>query len=381
MERITKIISIIIFFVLIFSLCILTIVLPKSEKSEMENRTLEKLPEISFDTYLDKTLMKGLDTYVSDHFVMRSNWMTAKTTIEKFLGKYEFEGVYVLDDKMVEKLEEPDQEIIDRNIAGINNFAQATGLPCYVMLVPTAGEIYREELPKYAPQFDQKEFINDVYYQLDDSITRLDVFSTLYSTRDEYIYYRTDHHWTSLGAYYAYYSTMNQMGITPLSIDKFDIEHASSSFQGTLYSQAIVNTIKPDTIDYYTSREGGNIVEYRVPGANGESVYDSIYMRDYLNVKDKYSSFTGANAALNTIITDVENGEKILVIKDSYANCYMQFLSKHFSEISMVDLRYAPPIPFQFFIKDLDSYDKVLFLYNASSFTTDDNLKVLSLIK
>lgn len=381
MERITKLISIIIFFVLIFSLCILTVVLPKSDKSEMENRTLEKLPEISFDTYLDKTLMKGLDAYVSDHFVMRSNWMTAKTTIEKFLGKYEFEGVYVLDDRMVEKLEEPDQAIIDRNIAGINNFAQATGLPCYVMLVPTAGEIYREELPKYAPQFDQKEFINDVYYQLDDSITRLDVFSTLYSSRDEYIYYRTDHHWTSLGAYYAYYSTMNQMGITPLSIDKFDIEHASNSFQGTLYSQAIVNTIKPDTIDYYTSREGGNVVEYKVPGANGESVYNSIYMRDYLNVKDKYSSFTGANAALNTIITDIENGEKILVIKDSYANCYMQFLSKHFSEISMVDLRYAPPIPFQFFIKDLDSYDKVLFLYNASSFTTDDNLKVLSLIK
>lgn len=380
MERITKLISVIIFFTLIFSLCILTVVLPKSEKSEMENRTLEQMPEISFNTYLDKTLMTGLDAYVSDHFVMRSNWMTAKTTIEKFLGKYEFEGVYVLDDKMVEKLEEPDTDIIDRNIAGINNFAQVTGLPCYVMLVPTSGEIYREELPKYAPQFDQREFINDVYYRLDDSITRLDVYSSLHSTRDEYIYYRTDHHWTSLGAYYAYYSTMNQMGYEPLSIDKFDIEHASTSFLGTLYSQAIVNTIKPDTIDYYTSREGSNIVEYRVPTATGESVYDSIYMRDYLNVKDKYSSFTGANTSYNTIITDIEDGEKILVIKDSYANCYMQFLSEHFSEITMVDLRYIAPgmLPYIF---DLDSYDKVLFLYNASSFTTDDNLKSLTLMK
>lgn len=380
MERITKIISIAVFFILILSLPIITILLPKQEISEMENRELEEFPEVSFDTYLDKSLMQGIDTYVSDHFAMRTNWMTAKTTIESLLGKYEFEGVYLLDDRMVEKLEAPDPEVIEKSIAGINNYANVTEKPCYVMIVPTSGEIYREDLPRYAPQFNQKEFIDDIYYRLDSSIVPLDVYSTLYSTRNEYIYYRTDHHWTSLGAYYAYSSTMNKMGYTPVSIDKFDIEHASNSFLGTLYSQAIVNTIEEDTIDYYTCRNGASITGYTAMEKTGWVDYDTIYMREYLDTKDKYASFTGSNKAIATIKTDVENGEKIVVIKDSYANCYMQFLSQHFSEITMIDLRFIVPGGLSSVLKDVE-YDKTLFLYNASSFATDENLKSLSLMK
>lgn len=380
MERITKIISIALFFTLIFCLPIMTLLLPKEEISEIENRELAELPEVSVENYLDKTLMKGLDEYVSDHFAMRTNWMTAKTTIEQTLGKYEFDGVYLIGDRLVEKLEAPDETVISKSIDGINNFAAVTGKPCFVMIVPTSGEIYREQLPKYAPQFNQKEFIDDVYYRLNSSIATLDAYSPLYSTRDEYIFYRTDHHWTSLGAYYAYASTIIKMGYNPVTIDKFDIEHANNSFLGTLYSQSLITSVTPDTIDFFTNRTGPQLVSYTVPDENGEKVYDTLYMRDYLNVKDKYSSFTGSNKAYNIIKTDIQDGEKILVIKDSYANCYMQFLTQHFSEITMVDLRYITPgaLPY---VVDIDSFDKVLFLYNASSFATDENLKSLSIMK
>ena len=110
-----------------------------------------------------------------------------------------------------------------------------------------------------------------------------------------------------------------------------------------------------------------------------ETEYDSLYVRSFLDVKDKYSSFTGSNAPVVTIETDVGNGKNLLLVKDSYAHSLVPFLSKHFSKITMVDMRYINTDLNS--LIDLDEYQQTMFMFNVVSFSSDLHLKKISLTK
>jgi len=313
-------------------------------------------------------------------FVGRANWIGLKTDFEMATGKKETNGVYILDDKLVEKLETPDFRVVQKSIDAINKFSSKTYLPIYVMVAPTATGIYIEEIPKNAPKFDQKAFIDLIYGKLDsEKIVALDAYSALFPTRDEYIYYRNDHHWTTLGAYYAYASTIKKMGFSPINIDKFNIEHASSDFKGSLYSKALYDGIQADNIDFYDYSKGTKVTSVQVNNGIETKVYNSVYFRDFLEKKDKYSAFLGSNQPLVKIETDLPEERRLLIFKDSYANCYVPFLAQHYSEISLVDLRYVNGGIDN--LIDLNEYDQILFLYNASNFSTEENIRNLNFIK
>lgn len=379
MNKISKIITIVLFFAFLITLPILTVILPKKTFSEEENRKLSTFPEFSIEDVKTKDYMNGIDEFVSDHFVLRTDWITMKTNTELAIGKKETNGVYITDDMLLEKLEKPDYETVTKSINSINEFASKYDLPVYVMVAPTSTGIYSEKLPVFAPKFDQKAFIDYIYEELDsENVVTLDAFSALYSTRDEYVYYRTDHHWTTLGAYYAYAMAINKMGSNPISLSQFDIEHASDEFLGTFYSKVLYDGIKPDTMDYYHYDDGTKIVSVNVDNGVEKSSYNSLYFRDYLNKKDKYSSFTGPNMPSITINTDSTSEKKLLLVKDSYAHCFVPFLSQHYSQIQMVDLRYINNYLDK--IEDIESYDQVMILYNTSNFAKDKNISKLTKI-
>ena len=107
--------------------------------------------------------------------------------------------------------------------------------------------------------------------------------------------------------------------------------------------------------------------------------YDSLYVRSYLDVKDKYSSFTGSNSPIVTIETDVDNGKNLLLIKDSYAHSLVPFLSKHYSKITMVDMRYINTDLNRFI--DLSEYQQTMFMFNAVTFSSDKDLKKILFTK
>ena len=167
------------------------------------------------------------------------------------------------------------------------------------------------------------------------------------------------------------------MGIYPLSEDFYDVEHASDKFRGTFYSKVLYNGIKPDTIDIWHLSENETQPEVEIYSTFGEepTIHDGMYFREYLDVKDKYSTFFGTNQPMITIRTGHEGG-KLLMFKDSYAHCFAPFMTEHYSEITMVDLRYIQ-ISYKELI-DVSDYDQVLFLYNASTFMSDENIKKLS---
>ncbi|MGN0641839.1 MAG: DHHW family protein [Huintestinicola sp.] len=348
----------------------------KKEFSETENRYLAEFPEFSGKKIYNGSFTSGVEDFVTDHFVGHDGWITLKTRLEMLTGKRERNGIYILKNRLVEKVDEADEEIVGKSINGINTFAAENDVPVYVMIVPTSAAIYADELPPNAPEMDQKAFIDDVYSRLDGSIVTIDAYSAMMSGREDYIYYRNDHHWTSGGAFAAYTAAGKKMGYTPVSSGSFDIEHASYDFRGTFYSKVLYSGTEADTVDLWIPTGGEKTEAVEIYSSFGEepAVYDSMYFRDYLDVKDKYSTFLGPNQPMVTIKTGSEGG-RLLMFKDSYAHCYVQFLAQNYSEITLVDLRYI-----QLSYKELinaESYDQVMFLYNASGFSKDENLKKL----
>lgn len=366
----------VVFFAVLIILPIVTIILPKKDFSEMENIYLQSMPKFSAKALFNGTYTDDLETYISHHFAGRVSWISMKSGFEGLLGKKEQNGVYILKDRLIEKVKEPDYSDVDKSIAAINKFAGDNDVPVYMMLVPTSAEFYKNRLPSYYPNLDQRQFIDYVYKELDNSVTGIDVYPELSANSSEYIYYRTDHHWTGYGAYIAYAAAARQMGYTPLSFSEYDIEHASSEFKGTFYSKTLRNNIPDDTMDFYHKSFGELPVRVEITKNFGvePEVYDSMYFREYLDVKDKYASFLGPNSPIVTIKTN-NGGGKLLIIKDSYAHCYAPFLTENYSEITLLDMRYIQ-MSYKSII-DVSEYDQVLFLYNVSSFAGDTDLKKL----
>ena len=390
------------FSIVLLAVPIVTLALPKQERSENENLTLKDLPTLVDSNKLNKaenladviksvkwsyiterknpSYMDDIETYLSDHLAGRELWVVASNKMERLAGKQEINEVFTSDDRMIQVFKEYNEETVSASLEAIDIFAaKFPDVPMYFMLAPTSQEIYSSLMPSYGGYLSEKAFIEGCYGKTE-NLTPIDCLSFLSGHRDEYIYYRTDHHWTSLGAYYAYAAAARQLGYNAYGLNAFNIETASSSFRGTLFSKTLDSTVTPDSIDYYHLASNEPTVKMTVFDGREQTEYDSLYVRDYLAVKDKYSSFTGSNSPLITIETDVDNGKSLLLIKDSYAHSLVPFLSKHYSKITMVDMRYIN-VGLDYFSINVNDYSQVLISYNVISFAGDQNLPKLRLTR
>lgn len=374
-EKLLGVLTSICFFGALVFFAAALIAMPKSDFSEEENRYLKDMPKISARAWFSGDFSHDLGEYLCEHFPLRSRWISLRTALERLLGHDMINGVYFSDGSFYEAPEEYDYENLTKSINAINEFGENSGGKMSVMLVPTAVQIYSDRLPEYAPDPGERRMINYVYERMSESVRTVDVYDALYQAREDYIYYRTDHHWTTRGAYIGYTALMAAYGYEPVPLDKINVEHASHSFYGTLYSKVLSDYAEPDAIDFYTFPGGSGITGVYVTSADGTvSEHDSVYFRENLDKKDKYLSFLGENVP-KIEITSEASGGSILVIKDSYANCFLPFLTKHFSKVTAVDMRYIMDLQEQ---TDPAAYDRVLILYNAATFSTDRNVAKLA---
>ncbi len=348
----------------------------KQEFSDVENRALAPMPEFTAQNYFDATYTDELSDYLCDHFLGRTNWIKLMTHAELFSGKIEVNGIYITENRHIEHLQSPDFDVVDESIEAINEYASQTATPVYFMLAPSASGIYSDELDLYTPMYDQEKFIDYVYANINDNVRPLDIFMTLKSASDEYIYYKNDHHWTSLGAYYAYYYAISKLGFTPVNFSQYNIERVSSSFFGSLYSETLYEGFGADSVDIFNCDSGIKVTSVKIEDGRSIKEYDSLYFREYLDKKDKYSMFLGGNYPIVNIATDAQSGKSLLLIKDSYANCFVPFLTQHYSNITVVDMRYIN-IGLENFVS-ADDYSQIMFLYNASGFAQDTDLKKIT---
>lgn len=362
--------NIVIFAVLLVALPLLTIFLPKKTFSENENRYLQEFPKPTLKTVEDKSFMSSFEKFFADHFVLREEWIQLKNQMEIMSNKKEISGVYLTEKRLIEH-QELNEDIIEKNTAAISAFAEKYQKPTFLMVVPTAESIYTDQLPFMAPYFDQKKVIDNIYTVSGKYLTCIDVFTPLLSAKNQYIYYNTDHHWTSLGAYLGYFSSAKPLGFTHNEIDKFNVEHASHDFKGTLYSKTLYEKVTPDTIDLYHLSTEEPQVTVTIKSGQKSTEYQSIFFRDYLNKKDKYNTFLGQNEPCVTVKTEAENQKKLLIIKDSYAHSMVQFYMYHYSEITLVDLRYVNKLSNYV---SVDDYDQIMFVYNFTNINTDSSI-------
>ena len=303
--------------------------------SETENRMLATKPAATRESILSGTYAKDYEDYVTDQFVSRDKWIAVKTQMDLLLQKKEINGVYLGDDGYFIEQHLPEdysELVVDERLALLLNLVEKWDAT--VMLVPTADNILTGKMPANAPYYDQAKLLEQVEAQVGEE-HYVDVFGSLAAHAEEEIYYRTDHHWTSLGAYYGYLAWTENRGEKPFAYRLNAMAVATEDFLGTLHSKTNLER-QGDTIRYFSSTEKRPVtVTY-----DFDRVTDTFYEESYLDTKNKYGFFLDENHAFIQIDTSYRNGKTLFVIKDSYANSLIPLLTPHYERIYVVDLRY-----------------------------------------
>lgn len=354
-----------------------SLLLPDRDRSEAENRTLAQWPEFSWASLRDGSYTEAVEEYFSDQFPLRDQWTGLKARAEQIIGKREFHGVYLCDDPLfnsgtlISRVDTPDAELVEKNLGYVTALTEKTDVPVYLGLIPSAAEIWQDRLPAGAESWDQAAFLKRA---AETGVPVVDFRSILSAHADEYIFYRTDHHWTSRGAYYGYAAVMEALGrgAETLPITHFAPELVSGDFNGTLYSQSGAHWLEPDYMQFWVPEDGLSVTSWR----SGTPETAALYDRTYLDQKDKYSAFLGGNQPLCVIQNEaLPDGGKLLLVRDSYSDSLAPFLSQSFSEVHLLDLRYYRASVAQYAAEN--DIDGILVLYSVPNFVTDRNLAFL----
>lgn len=348
------------------------IVLPDRERSDTENRTLAQFPSYSWASLKDGSYTKALEEYFADQFPLRDGWTGLKARVEQLLGKSEFKGVYLCGDTLISKVETPDETLLSNNLSYIQRLAGKTEANVTVGMIPSAAHIWKDKLPYGAQSWDQTELLETVGETT--GLPTVDFLTALSAHAEEQIFYRTDHHWTTLGAFYGANAVLESLEKETLKEEDFTPEMASDAFYGTLYSTSGVHWTAPDTMEYWVEEEGLQVASWRT----GKEEEAPLYDRTYLEKKDKYSSFLGGNQPLCVIKNEaVTDGSKLLLIRDSYSDAMAPFLAQRFSEVHLMDLRQYRASAAQY--AAANEINEILVVYSVQNFISERN--IVSLIQ
>lgn len=337
--------------------------------SESENRSLAGFPELTVDSAMDGSFLQGLGDYVADQFPGRDMWMSLNLWMNKTLGQKEANGVYLgTDGYLIQIPGEPNAVQHERNLDAINDFAaRHEDLNIVMSVAPNAVTIYSDKLPEFAPVRNQAADLAHIKGRLNGT-TFVDVTDILKAYRDDQLYYRTDHHWTSLAAYCAFQAIAPHLEIDPPALANYTVYTVSNTFEGTLSSKSGSHEVY-DKVEIYVPRTE---IEYYVTYPGDQTGICSMYDRSALDKKDHYTVFFGGNYSRVDITTTANTERNLLVFKDSYANCMLQFLYPYFDHITMIDPRYYYDNVEN--VISSESITDVLYLYNLDTFLGDSSL-------
>lgn len=369
--------------------------------SEFENRNLSSKPTFNISDFTNGKYNSDLDTYITDQFPYRNFWVSLKSSSEFILGKSENGLVYFADDyTLIDKFNPVDFGVVDSNLGKILNFTTAIDIPIHFALIPTQNEIYKNKLDSnktYESQLDVLEYVtklftgqlsDDLDFNYPDSsadfntktnysndileiskVTYIDLYDNLSKHNKEYIYYYSDHHWTSLGAYYGYESLSSSLDFLPPILSESNQTIVSNDFQGTTHSKSPIPWMQKDTISTYFDNQ---LIQVNW-GLGGGLEYTLLYDETKLDTKNQYHYFIGGNPPL--VIVPGTGSGTLLLIRDSFSNALVPFLTAHYESIHMVDLR-TYKYPMSEYIES-NFVDQVLILYSIPNFVTDKNLAFL----
>lgn len=376
MKKNPNLITVVVFCGLVGSLALANLFAPKRAYSENENRYLAQMPELTADHLFSGAFGADFESYLSDQFIGRDAWMVLGTETKRALGNREIGGVFLgKDGYYIQNTDLSDEAQFKSNVEAVRTFfdRHAGSIPkerMTFLLAPTAASVLQDRLPAFAPVPDEDTFLDTAFRALSGYCT-VDVRQTLTAHKQEGIYYKTDHHWTTKGAFLSYQAYCAAQGNTIPQESDYRIETVSKTFRGSLYSKVLAHDAAYDSISLYHWKRPQNVL-YKSGAFTREGCYD----RAALDQKDKYLVFFGENNAEATLTTDAGTGRRLLVVKDSYANAFVPFLTAQYDSIHMLDLRYYKASVDQYMAQN--GITDVLVLYNISNFVSDSNLPKLN---
>ncbi len=342
------------------------------DTSDLENRSLAQRPVLTWQSVSSGTYMDRFESYVSDQFFARNVFREIDTGFSRFGGSREENDVFRgRKRQLMEDIAVPDTDLLSADVSGLNSYAQAfPDVSTHILLVPDAATILPDQLPMFAAVADQETLFQELQSQLDEGIIWMDALTSMESHTEEKLYYKTDNHWTTQGAYDVFLDTASGLGIDDPSAISYEERCVAYDFNGTLSSTSGFMPAYKETIDVFLPEEQTfYLVNYDEEGTTTPSIYST----DALDTRDKYAVFMGGNHSLALIDSAVDNDRVLLVVKDSFANCYIPFLIPYYSRIVVVDPRYyvgtIEDVTYSYEVTD------TLFLYSGNTFFTDTNLK------
>ncbi|MCR5430545.1 MAG: hypothetical protein K6E58_04885 [Eubacterium sp.] len=379
MERKCKIVTIALFLIILFGVGLFTVLNGGKKYSVFEKRDLATFPKTNAKTIAKGKFQSGLDNFLNDHVVFRDQCIYSTTLVDKIMGRAEKAGVYFgKDGYLIEKSETATPKQIKANVKYLSDFVNmaSEGIGAdkvKVVLIPNKEYVLTDKMPKYAPVSNENIRMKEMLWNsLKDKNQIVDLTKGLQKHKDEYIYYKTDHHWTSLGAKYGYEMMMDAMGEKKLTGEKSKV--VSDDFLGTTYNK-IHYAPQKDLITKYDIKTTNNC-EVDCPDSEEIDKNDSIYYDKALDKEDKYEYFMGGNFGVVNIHTGCTNGKTLVLLKDSFANCIIPFLTNNYENIVMIDVRYLGSSIFDT-LNGMDKMDKLVVLFNEEKFMTNNHLYLL----
>ncbi|MBQ9898051.1 MAG: hypothetical protein IJM44_01180 [Ruminococcus sp.] len=353
MSKLTSKITAVLTLLFIAAVAVLTLIRPSGSG---------ELPQPTLSAVADGSYTSELSSCMTDNLAGRDLWTSANAKLAPQISERIVNGVYIADTMLL------DADIAQRpapsgSAEGINRFAeQYDGAVCFVA-VPTSSGVYSDKLPEYLLVNTEEQQISQLYESLDTGIRHIDAFSILKTLSDNYIYYRNDTKWTGYGAYCVYRTVIQKLGFQAVAYDKYTIEHVSGDFRGNLYERSRYSGTKPDILDVYEYASGAKVLSCTATDNSGISRSCPLYDKSRLSSDDKYGMYLGSDAPVLRIATNVNTERRLLLIKDSYADCFVQFLTQHYSEITIVSPDKLT-VPLSNLI-DVSGYEQTLFLFGV----------------
>lgn len=360
----------VLFCLAIFIVPALFLLLPKEAFSEREKRYLAEMPALSVQSLTDGDYTKKLGVFVADHFPGRELFVGINAYYDLYAGRQGSKDTFTRDGRLFSMPVENEPETLQTNLEYINDFARdlaqaGTGIPVSLMLVPSSGAVLLD-----TPEYPDGEIISAVYAQAEtEYVDLLAAFRA--EANPGRLYYRTDHHWTSEGAFQAACAYLRSRGL-PCPAREAYTRQSYEPFYGSAYAASGLWLTEPDSLELWYS---GNRLQ--VTNETGQ-VNDGVFYLDRLDQQDKYQVYLDGNHSLVRIekLSPSAEERSLLVIRDSFSNSLGCFLADAYDKVVLVDLRY-----YRLPLTDLlvgEGIDEILIEYSVDNFLHDANLAFLS---
>lgn len=374
-SRIVRYMPAFVFLIFIFGMAIWFLFSPKTDYSSSEKRYLQKFPEVSVDNILDGTFTTEFENYFADHFPARSFWVGFNAYYNLDMGNNGANGVYNCDNGYLINKPVSMSNKLDKNVSAIVDFKNSIDVPVTVMFAPSTGYVAEDVLPAVHDKYNDDMYFEKTSDTLSDNgIAFVDLrqtFKDAYGAGNQ-LYYKTDHHWTTLGAYTAYEKLCEQLKITAVPKDSFDVK-AYGGFYGTTYSTSGFWFTPADNIEVWNNPENSEKnIKVKITEGTKTDEYGSMYFYSHLEEDDKYPVFIDGNHAVTEITNSNAKEGTIVLVKDSFSHCLAPFLAENYSKVILVDMRYYKMSVSQ--IIEQEKPEQVLFLYGIDNIATDTDL-------